>query len=85
MSIYPLKLFNTGQVTLPKEWRDRFDTKNFLAEDTDEGLLIKPLKSMGKGKKAIYYETDKEFGLHFPNGIDPQVLIDKIDEIHGRD
>jgi len=33
---YTLKSFNTGQITLPKAWRSRFDTKIFLAEETDK-------------------------------------------------
>ena len=41
--LYTLKMFNTGQVTLPKKWRKRFDTDHFVGEETKEGLLIKPL------------------------------------------
>jgi bifunctional DNA-binding transcriptional regulator/antitoxin component of YhaV-PrlF toxin-antitoxin module len=81
--IYTLKLFNTGQITLPKIWRDRFDTDHFIAEEKDDGLLIKPLQHYDEGQDAVYYETKDERGLHFPKGIDPQVLIDKIKKIHG--
>jgi bifunctional DNA-binding transcriptional regulator/antitoxin component of YhaV-PrlF toxin-antitoxin module len=31
---YTLKLFNTGQVTLPKSWREKYNTKNFIALET---------------------------------------------------
>ena len=43
MKSHTLKLFNSGQVTLPKKWRDQFDTDLFIAEETKEGLLIKPI------------------------------------------
>ena len=43
MQSYTLKSFNSGQVTLPKKWRDQFDTSLFIAEETKEGLLIKPI------------------------------------------
>jgi len=43
MKSYTLKSFNSGQVTLPKKWRDQFDTDLFIAEETKEGLLIKPI------------------------------------------
>ena len=37
-----LKEFGRGQITLPKKWRDRFDTKVFIAKETSQGLLIIP-------------------------------------------
>jgi hypothetical protein len=43
MTNYSLKMFNTGQITLPKVWRDQFPTPYFIGEVTDEGLLIKPV------------------------------------------
>jgi len=45
MTIYTLKIFNTGQITLPKKWRDKLKTKVLIAEETPEGLLIKPVES----------------------------------------
>jgi len=37
-----LKEFGRGQVTLPKRWRDRFDTNVYVAKETSQGLLIVP-------------------------------------------
>lgn len=28
---YTLNMFNTGQVTLPKKWREQFQTNKFVA------------------------------------------------------
>ncbi|MEK7528714.1 MAG: hypothetical protein AAB592_03025 [Patescibacteria group bacterium] len=73
-----LKLFGKGQVTLPKAWRDKVKTANFLAEETAEGLLIKPLT------EAVYYEIDDEnFGLHFPTGIEASKLLAKLKKANG--
>ncbi len=80
MNTYTLKMFNTGQITLPKAWREKFKTKHFIAEQTDKGLLIKPILPE---EEVVYYENDESCGLFFPKGVDPQVLIDKIDEIDG--
>ncbi len=80
MNQYTLNMFNTGQVTLPKGWRSKFNTKHFLAEETKEGLLLKPIL---KKEDVVFYENETSVGLFFPNGIDPQVLIDKIKEIDG--
>ncbi|MBU2524782.1 AbrB/MazE/SpoVT family DNA-binding domain-containing protein [Patescibacteria group bacterium] len=74
-----LKLFNTGQVTLPKKWRDKFQTKHFIAEETDKGLLIKPVID----EDVIEFENDEEVGLYFPKGIHPNKLIEAIKKIDG--
>ncbi|MBU1017991.1 hypothetical protein KKA33_03100 [Patescibacteria group bacterium] len=39
-----LKEFGRGQVTLPKKWRERFNTNIYIAKDTSQGLLIVPLE-----------------------------------------
>lgn len=43
MKTHNLKLFNTGQVTLPKTRREQFSTTLFIATETPEGLLIQPI------------------------------------------
>lgn len=54
---------------MPKKWRDRFPTKNFLAVETKEGLLIKPITEIE------YYEDEGGFGLRFPHEMDPHELL----------
>lgn len=77
---YTLKSFNTGQITLPKKWRDKYATKNFLAKETKEGLLIQPIQDDG----VVYYEDTKGFGIYAESGIDPKILIEKIQKLqHG--
>jgi bifunctional DNA-binding transcriptional regulator/antitoxin component of YhaV-PrlF toxin-antitoxin module len=39
-----LKEFGRGQITLPKKWRERFNTEVYIAKDTSQGLLIIPLE-----------------------------------------
>ncbi len=76
---YTLKSFNTGQITLPKAWRSRFDTKIFLAEETDKWLLIKPLNDSCSDN--VYYENKKWFGIYSDSWIDPKDIISKIKKI----
>ena len=71
---YTLKLFNTGQVTLPKKWREKHNTKSFIAEETENGLLIKPIL----WDDVVYYEDKEWFWLYFTAWIEPQELISKI-------
>ncbi|MBU2524963.1 AbrB/MazE/SpoVT family DNA-binding domain-containing protein [Patescibacteria group bacterium] len=68
-----LKLFGKGQITLPKKWRTKFQTKHFIAEETPQGILIKPLNEVN------YYEIDENnFGLNFPTGIEANNLATKL-------
>lgn len=63
-SIVAAKIFGTGQITLPKKWRDRMKTKNIIIEEVPQGLLIKPLVP------SFFYEVDDEnFGISFPLGV----------------
>jgi len=38
-----LKTTSKGQITIPMEWRSKFDTNQFVATITDEKLELKPL------------------------------------------
>ncbi len=78
---YVLKLFNTGQVTLPKAWRDQVQTKNFIATEKDGGLFIKPIHA--DEKDVTYYESPEWYGIYSESGIDPAELIKRIEKLHG--
>ncbi|USN58966.1 MAG: AbrB/MazE/SpoVT family DNA-binding domain-containing protein [Candidatus Peribacteria bacterium] len=76
---YTLKLFNTGQVTLPKKWREKYNTENFIAEERDGGLYIRPIIP---SPQTVYYENQEGFGIFNESGIDTDQLIAKITELH---
>ena len=67
-----LNLWDNGAVTLPKEWRERYGTKHFLAKEDSNGyLVIMPIIDVE------YYERDNgECGLKFPHGIQPEALAE---------
>ena len=68
-----LSLWGKGAVTLPKKWRDRFQTKNFLAKEDDSGnLVIQPLQDV------VYYEKKGRVGLHFPQGMPINEFLDRF-------
>jgi len=83
--IYTISVFNTGQITIPKKIREgKFkNAKKLLAEETDEGIIIRAIPE--KKDDLVYYESSdkKEFGLLFPSGMDPENLIKKIEELDG--
>ncbi|MFB6225758.1 MAG: AbrB/MazE/SpoVT family DNA-binding domain-containing protein [Candidatus Paceibacteria bacterium] len=41
-----IKMFGTGQITLPKEWRQQFDTDTFKVKQKDNELVIKPVRKV---------------------------------------
>ena len=83
--IYTVSVFNTGQITIPKKIRERKfkNAKKLIAEETEKGLLIRPIPS--KEDETVYYESSdkKEFGLLFPSGMEPENLIKKIEKLNG--
>lgn len=75
-----LNLWSNGAVTLPKEWRERYKTKHFIAKENDRGNLeIMPVVD------CEYYEDDKgNFGLRFPSGIEAGELLKLWDETEAK-
>lgn len=39
-----LKVFGTGQVTLPKKWRNKFRTKHFKALMDGKKIILEPIE-----------------------------------------
>lgn len=75
-----LNLWSNGAITLPKEWRERYQTKHFIAKENERGNLeIMPVVD------CEYYEDDKgNFGLRFPHGIEAGELLKLMDEVRGK-
>jgi hypothetical protein len=74
-----LKLFGKGQVTLPKTWRDQYDTDIFLAEEVPQGLLIRPVV------ESAYYEMgDQYFGINFPVGRSASTVLADLKKANAR-
>lgn len=76
--IHALSMFNTGQITLPKAWRAKYKTNKFIAEETKEGLLIKPLMN----DKTVFYEDKKGFGIYCEQGLDIEKFKDAIKKLN---
>lgn len=68
-----LTLWDNGAVTLPKEWRERYGTRHFLAKENERGyLVIMPIIDVE------YYEDKKGARLHFPHGIEMGELLKRM-------
>lgn len=78
--IHTLSMFNTGQVTLPKSWREKHKTRKFIAEETADGaLIIRPLDK----DKTVYYESKDGFGLYCADGLDSDKILAQIKKLNG--
>ena len=76
MILGTLKSWGKGAVTLPKKWREKYETKHYMAREAENGdLVISPIE--------VEYREDKiagNFGLHFPKGIPMSQFIKIMDE-----
>lgn len=80
-----VKATTKGQVTLPKAWRDQFETDNFLLIMRSKQIVIKPLYL-----EEHYDEAGEEviFDAYRDNdgkGVDPEEIIKMIEDIDGQD
>ena len=72
-----------GQITLSAKLREKYKiTKDtpIVVEDKGNGKIeLRVLKTRDyNDDDAIYYEDEGGFGVHFPKGIDPQVILDYL-------
>jgi len=71
-----LTLWDNGAVTLPKEWREKYGTRHFIARENERGyLVIMPILDV-----EYWEKSDGSFGLHFPTGIEAGELLKLWDE-----
>ena len=79
-----------GQITLPKAWRSKFNTSQFVISEHDQGLLVEPLEldtvdSLLELKNEDNY--DVVFSADRDNdgmGIEVKELIKMLKELDGQ-
>lgn len=70
-----------GQITIPSAIRKKYNIGKetpVIIEDKGKGIIMLKIMRMVDNDSIEYYENEKEFGLNFKKGIDPQVLINAI-------
>ncbi len=81
MVLRTLKSWGKGAVTLPKRWREKYETDHYIAREMANGdLVISPIE--------VEYREDKKsgsFGLHFPKGIPMEQFVRIMDELGEKD
>lgn len=77
-----------GQITIPAAIRKKYSIDEqtpVLISDKGNGMITLKIMHMVPHDDIKFYETDEMTGMQFKRGIDPQVLINKINEIDGQD
>jgi len=49
-----------GQITLPKGWRDRFGTDNFILEIAQEQILVRPISIEKLRSEDVIFDADRD-------------------------
>lgn len=70
MVLRTLSVQKTGMITLPKAWRERHPSTFVIAQETPEGLLIRPYSDI-----EYWEDSDGNYGIRMPGGIDAERLL----------
>lgn len=70
-----LKATTKGQITLPKQWRDKHSTDNFSAKFDDNRIIIEPVETE---KWETVFDADKD---NNGKGIELDEMISKLKKI----
>lgn len=75
-----------GQITIPSEIREKYHISKetpLIIEDKGKGVIVMKIMRLAPQSEVEFYDNKKEFGLTFPHGVDPDVLISAIKKIDG--
>lgn len=78
MNSKAIKSTERGQITLPKNWRDNFDTDNYLMEMHEDKLIIMPLNLEQTVQEEILFDADRD---NDGKGITPNEIIKALKSI----
>jgi len=60
MNMKVVKSTTKGQITLPKNWRNKFDTDNFLLEIASGKIIIKPIRIEELQDEEVIFDADRD-------------------------
>lgn len=68
-----------GQITLPKSWRDQFNTDNFLMQIDVKSITIKPINlSELQAEEEVIFDADRD---NNGKGVSPDEIIRMLKKI----
>ncbi|MBI4995039.1 AbrB/MazE/SpoVT family DNA-binding domain-containing protein [Candidatus Peregrinibacteria bacterium] len=79
MSPKIVKSTSKGQVTLPKSWRDQFNTDNFLMQIEVNSITIKPINlDKLQAEDEVIFDADRD---NNGKGVSPDEIIRMLKKI----
>lgn len=70
-----------GQITLPKEWREKFGTNSYLMHMDDKKIVVVPLNLEDMASEEVLFDADRD---NDGKGISPEEIIKILKKIrHG--
>mgnify|MGYP001588471798 CR=1 FL=1 len=60
MTAKVVKSTSKGQITLPNEWRKKFQTKNFILEVEDKILTVKPINLDMLRAEEVIFDAERD-------------------------
>jgi len=76
-----LKATTKGQITLPAKWRRQFDTDQFIVNEKEGFLEIKPLKIDNSQKNTNEYTVFDAIRDNKGKGIDAEDLVKILENL----
>lgn len=74
-----VKTTSKGQVTLPKIWRDKFDTGDFLMQIDVNSITIKPVNLRElQAEEEVIFDADRD---NNGKGVTPDEIIRMLKKI----
>jgi AbrB family looped-hinge helix DNA binding protein len=55
-----VKATSKGQITIPKKWRDQFQTDNFLLKVEDSQIIISPVDVRTLEREDVIFDADRD-------------------------
>ena len=74
-----LKSTERGQITLPKQWRNRFDTSSYLVHMDENKLIVMPLNLEDMSQEEVLFDADRD---NDGKGVSPEEMIKILNKIH---
>ena len=64
-----------GQITLPKQWRERFETNSFLIEMHEDRMVIVPFRLDETAGEEVLFDADRD---NDGKGVSPDAIIEAL-------
>ena len=81
MSRKILKSTERGQITLPKQWREQFQTDSYIVQLHEDRLVVLPLNLPMMEEEEILFDADRD---NHGKGVSPEEMITMLKKIrHG--